>query len=110
MSRHRTFVAEDGEILGGIGRRDRRATARFQPEAVRGLRSLRWICSLLPGEEGMAWWPEVTSCLAETPDPGPRRRYVRSYRRSVSQLVWSRWTLEQVDIPTSPRSPGAGGY
>lgn len=94
MSRHKTFIAEDGEILGGIGLRDRRPTARLDPDAVRGLRALRWVRGLLPGEEGAAWWAEVTSCLAETPDPGPRCRYVRSYCRSVPQLVWTSWTAQ----------------
>lgn len=54
--------------------------------------SLSWVPGLLPGEEGRAWWAEVTSCLAETADPGERRRFLRSYRRSVPQLVWTSWT------------------
>lgn len=61
-------------------------------DAASGPRSLRWVRGLLPGEESTAWWAEVTSCLAETPDPGERRRYLRSYRQSVPQLVWTSWT------------------
>lgn len=57
-------------------------------------RSLRWTRGLLPGEEGAAWWAEVMSCLAETPDPDERRRYLRSYRQSVPQLVWTSWTSQ----------------
>lgn len=45
--------------------------------------------ALPPGEEGTAWWAGVISCLAETPDPAQRRRYLRTYRRSVPQLVWT---------------------
>lgn len=54
-------------------------------------RSLRWVCVLLPGEEGSTWLAEVASCLAETSDPGERRRHVRSYRRAVPQLIWVSW-------------------
>lgn len=54
--------------------------------------SLSWVPGLLPREEGRAWWAEVTSCFAETADPGERRRFLRSYRRSVPQLVWTSWT------------------
>jgi uncharacterized protein DUF4383 len=92
MSGHRAHLAGDGENLG-IGLRDRRPTAGFRPGLALGPSSLRWVRGLLPGEEGTAWWAEVTSCLAETPDPGQRRQYVRSYRRSVPQLVWTSWTL-----------------
>ena len=88
MSGHRVLVAGDGEILGG--RRDRQVTARFRSGLALGPRSLWWVGSLLPSE-GRAWWAEVTSCLAETPDPGQRRQYVRSYRRSVPQVVWTSW-------------------
>ncbi len=55
-------------------------------------RSLRWVRNLLPGDVGPIWFIEVMSCLAETPDPGERRRYVRSYRRNVPRLVWTSWT------------------
>jgi hypothetical protein len=57
-------------------------------------RSLRWVRGLLPGEEGTAWWGDVISCLAETSDPAERRRYLRSYRQSVPQLVWTSWTSQ----------------
>lgn len=57
-----------------------------------GPRSLRWVPGLLPGEEGKAWWAEVTSCLAETADSHQRRQYVRSYQREVPRLVWTSWT------------------
>jgi hypothetical protein len=53
---------------------------------------LGWVPYLLPQDEGRAWWAEVTSCLAETADAGERRRYVRSYRRSAPQLIWTSWT------------------
>lgn len=56
-------------------------------------RTLRWVHNLLPGEEGAAWLVEVTSCLAETLNKGERRRYLRSYRRSVPRLIWSSWTV-----------------
>ena len=55
-------------------------------------RSLRWVGVLLPCEEGSRWLAEVTSCLAETLDPGERRRYVRSYRRAALRLIWVSWT------------------
>jgi hypothetical protein len=74
MSGHRALVAGDNEILGRIGLRDRRATAGFRPGLALGPISLRWIRSMLPGEEGTAWWAEVTSCLAETLDLGQRRQ------------------------------------
>jgi len=54
--------------------------------------SLRWVRGLLPDDEGAAWLAEVTSCLAETTDKGERRRYMRSYRRNVPQLIWTSWT------------------
>jgi hypothetical protein len=73
------------KILGGIGLRDRRATAGFRPGPALGPSSLRWVRRLLPGEEGTGWWAAVTSCLAEAPDPGQRRQYVRSW--SVPELV-----------------------
>jgi hypothetical protein len=56
--------------------------------------SLRWVRGLLPDVEGTAWWAEVASCLAETPDPGERRRFLRSYRWSAPQLVWTSWTSQ----------------
>lgn len=55
--------------------------------------SLRLASRLLPGDEGPAWAAEVTSCLAETTDPEQRRRYLRSYHRSLPQLLWTNWTL-----------------
>jgi hypothetical protein len=57
-------------------------------------RSLGWVRGLLPAEEGTAWWAEVTSCVAEISDPGERRRYLRSYRQSIPQLIWTSWTSE----------------
>lgn len=54
-------------------------------------RTLRWVRGLLPGDEGAAWLVEVGSCLAEARDKGERRRYVRSYRRNVPQLIWTSW-------------------
>lgn len=79
MSGQRALVASDSAVL----------TA---PSASAAPTSLRWVPGLLPREEGMAWWAELTSCLAETTDPGERRCYLRSYRRSVPQLVWTSWT------------------
>lgn len=67
MSGRRALVAGDSEILDGIGLRGWRATAGFRPGPALGPSSLRWVRSLLPGEEGAAWWAEVISCLAETP-------------------------------------------
>lgn len=64
------------------------------PPPVPALRSLRWVRGLLPEEEGTAWWAEVTSCVAEASDPGERRRYLRSYRQSIPQLIWTSWTSE----------------
>jgi len=106
MSGHRVFVAGDSEILGGIGLRDRQATARLRSGPAWGPRSLCWVRSLLPGEEGSAWWAEVTSCLAETSDPGQRRRYVRSYRRSVPQVIWTSWTPQVHCIAPAPVGVG----
>jgi hypothetical protein len=102
MSGHRALVAGDSEILGGIGLTDRPATAGFCPGSALVPSSLRWVRGLLPGEEGTAWWTEVTSCLAETPDPGQRRQYVRSYRRSVPQLVWTSWTCQVRCVASAP--------
>jgi hypothetical protein len=92
MSGHRALRVGDSEILGGIGLAEGQATAGFPSDALLASRSLRWVRGLLPGAEGKAWWAEVISCLAETPDPGERRQYVRSYRRSVPRLVWTSWT------------------
>jgi hypothetical protein len=64
------------------------------PRPAPALRSLGWVRGLLPAAEGTAWWAEVTSCVAETSDPGERRRYLRSYRQSIPQLVWTSWTSE----------------
>ena len=64
------------------------------PRPTPALKSLSWVRGLLPAEEGTAWWAEVTSCVAETSDPGERRRYLRSYRQSIPQLVWTSWTSE----------------
>lgn len=82
-----------GVIVVGIGQR----RVAQVPEHLRAIpalapRVLRWVCGLLPGGEGAAWLAEVTSCLAETADPGEQRRYVRSYRRNVLQLIWTSWT------------------
>jgi hypothetical protein len=102
MSDHRALVAGDNEMLGRVGLRDWRATAGFRPGPALGPSSLRWIRSMLPGEEGTAWWAEVTSCLAETLDLGQRRQYVRSYRRSVPQLVWTSWTSRVRCVAPAP--------
>ncbi|MGH3921807.1 MAG: hypothetical protein ACRDTT_02845 [Pseudonocardiaceae bacterium] len=78
----------------GFGARSSRERRRAptRRSTVLAPRSLRWVRGLLPGDEGTAWWAEVTSCLAETPDPGERRRYMRSYRRGVPRLIWTSWT------------------
>jgi hypothetical protein len=70
MSGHSALVAGGSEILDGIDLRDRRATAGFCPGRELRHSSLRGVRGLLPGGEGTGWWAEVTSCLAETPDPG----------------------------------------
>lgn len=54
-------------------------------------RSLRWLCWLLPGEEGPAWLAEVKSCLAETSGTGKRLRYLGNYLLRVPQLIWGAW-------------------
>ncbi|MGA8518690.1 MAG: DUF4383 domain-containing protein [Pseudonocardiaceae bacterium] len=82
--------------------RGRRERADFRPDAVVKPSSLRWVRNLLPGEEGTAWWAEVISCLAETPDPAQRRHYLRSYRRSVPQLIWTSWTAQVRRIAPAP--------
>jgi len=79
VSDHSALVAGDSENLGGISLRGRRATAGFRPDSALGPWSLRWVRSLLPGEEDTGWWAEVTSCLAETPDSGQRGQYERSF-------------------------------
>ncbi len=56
-------------------------------------RTLRWVRGLLPSGEGAAWLAEVTFCLAEAHDKDERRRYIRSYRRRVPQLIWTSWAL-----------------
>jgi len=94
MSGHGALATGDSNNPGGSGLRGRHATARSRLGPARGPRSLRWVRSLLPGEEGTAWWAEVTSCLAETPDPGQRRQYMHSYYRSVPQLLWTSWTAQ----------------
>ena len=99
MSGHRLLVAGDGKNLGGTSRRDGQATG---PGPALGPRSLCWVRSLLPSEEGRTWWAEVTSCLAETSDPGQRRQYVRSYRRSVPQVVWTSWTSQVRCVAPAP--------
>jgi hypothetical protein len=98
MSGYRALAAGNS----GTGLADRQPEARFRPDAALDPRSLRWARGLLPGDEGAAWWAEVTSCLAETPDPGERRRYVRSYRRSVPQLVWTSWTPQVRCVAPTP--------
>ncbi len=59
-----------GVVVGVRGRRrDSRVPAGLRPVPPLAARSLRWVRGLLPGDEGAAWLAEVTSCLAETPDP-----------------------------------------
>jgi Domain of unknown function (DUF4383) len=98
-------VVSDREVLGSIrpqSPRDRSAAGRLRGGPALAPRSLRWVSGLLPGEEGTAWWSEVTSCFAETPDPDERRRYLRSYRRSVPQLIWTSWTSEVRCVEPAP--------
>jgi uncharacterized protein DUF4383 len=111
MSGRKAPVAGDTETLGGIGLKDWQATARLglgsaRPEPAMGLSSLHWVGGLLPSEERSAWWAEVTSCLAETSDPNKRRQYVRSYRRSVPQLVWTSWTSQVRCVTPAPVGVG----
>jgi hypothetical protein len=89
MSGQRALVASDSAVLRGHRRAHLTAGSEFAART-----SLGWIPGLLPREEGIAWWAEVTSCLAETVDPGERSHYLRSYRRSVPQLVWTSWTSQ----------------
>lgn len=56
-------------------------------------RSLAWVRGLLPPAEGAAWWCELMSTLAETPDLAQRRAYVRSYRRRLLPLIWTSWAI-----------------
>jgi hypothetical protein len=109
MSDHRAPVARDSEILGGIDLRDRRAMAGFRPAPALKSSSLRWVRSLLPGDEGGAWRAEMISCLSETTDPALRRQYVRSYRRSVPQLVWTSWTSGVRGVAPAPMGAGFSG-
>lgn len=92
-----------GVVGGGII--DRRQCRDLQvpagPRMVPPLtsRSLRWVRSLLPRDEGTAWLNEVTSILAEAPR-STRRRYVRNYRREIPKVVWTSWSehLRQRDL------------
>src|SRR5205085_1984337 len=104
MSGHRALHVGDSEVLGGIGHPARRATAGLRSNALPAPRSLRWIRGLLPGAEGEAWWAEVISCLAETPDSGERRQYVRSYRRSAPRLMWTSWTPQVRCVAPAPHN------
>ncbi|MGH8919257.1 MAG: hypothetical protein ACRD0H_13180 [Actinomycetes bacterium] len=54
-------------------------------------RALRWLCRLLPGEEGTAWVAEVKSCLAETGGRPKRLHYLGSYLLRVPPLIWHAW-------------------
>ncbi|MCA1834921.1 MAG: DUF4383 domain-containing protein [Actinobacteria bacterium] len=106
MSGRSALRVGDREVLSGIGLVEGQATAGFRLDALRAPRSLRWIRGLLPGAEGEAWWAEVISCLAETPDSGERRQYVRSYRRSVPRLVWTSWTPQVRCVAPAPVGAG----
>lgn len=70
-----------------------RSSARIRTVRPQVPPSLRWVRGLLPGDEGGVWLAEVASCLAETPDKSERRRFVRSYRRRMPQLIWTTWTV-----------------
>lgn len=106
MSDRRAPFGGDSENLGGIDLRDRQAMAGFRPTPPLESSSLRWVRRLLPGEESRAWWAEMISCLAETTDLAQRRRYVRSYRRSVPQLVWTSWTSRVRGVAPAPIGAG----
>ncbi|HSL07579.1 MAG TPA: hypothetical protein VK887_06335 [Pseudonocardiaceae bacterium] len=82
-----SVVVEVGQRRGAQVPAHLRAVSPLAP------RTLRWVRGLLPGDEGAAWLAEVTSCLDEARDKGERRRYVRSYRRKVPQLIWTSWAL-----------------
>jgi hypothetical protein len=82
-------------VIGVVEVGKRRAVqvpAHLRTGPVLAPKTLRWVRGLLPGDEGAAWLAEVGSCLAETTDKGERRRYVRSYRRKIPQLIWTSWT------------------
>jgi hypothetical protein len=106
MNGHRALRVGNSEILGGIALAEGQATAGFQSDALLAPRSLRWVRGLLPGAEGQAWWAEVISCLAETPDSSERRQYVRSYRKSVPRLVWTSWTPQVRCVVPAPVGAG----
>ena len=89
-----------------LGLAQGRATAGFRSNALPAPLSLRWIRGVLPGAEGEAWWAEVASCLAEAPDSGERRQYVRSYRRSAPRLVWTSWTPQVRCVAPAPVGAG----
>jgi hypothetical protein len=93
MSGHSALVSGASKSLAASASESDGQRQTFVRSAL-GPSSLRWVRSLLPGEEGTGWWAEVTSCLAEIPGPGQRHQYVRSYRRSVPQLVWTSWTSQ----------------
>lgn len=84
-------VCVGGAVARRLGSRVLARGRTLPPLAVP--RSLRWVRGVLPDGEGAAWLAEVSSCLAETPDKGERRRYVRSYRRNVALLIWTSWAL-----------------
>lgn len=67
MSGRRALVAGNSDLRDGIGLRGWRATAGFRPGPALGPSSLRWVRSLLPGEESTAWW--VWSDLLPCRDP-----------------------------------------
>lgn len=55
-------------------------------------RSLRWVCWLLPGEEGPALLADMKSCLTETRGKCKQLRYLTSYLLRTPQLIWIAWT------------------
>lgn len=82
-------VCVDGVLARRLGSR---APARGHTVPLLAApRSLRWVRGVLPDGEGAAWLAEVSSCLAEAATKGERHRYVRSYRRTVPQLIWTSW-------------------
>lgn len=80
------------DLRAGVSARGQRPGSQAPAVPPLATRLLRWVRHLLPGDEGAVWWAEVTACLAETPDERTRRRYARSYRRNVPQLIWTSWT------------------
>jgi hypothetical protein len=99
-------VIVGGVVVGGVGfllflvvvgvvevgaRRDAQIPAHLRAVPALVPKTLRWVRGLLPGDEGTAWLADVASCLAETSDKRERRRYMRSYRRGVPQLIWTSW-------------------